>query len=472
MATKAPARPRSRSSTNSRSGARAELARFGAFCGELRIESGEPFKLHPFQKRILTGYFEGVRSTATIIPKKNGKSTLTAALALYHLLVTPNAECIIVAASRDQAEVVLRQARMFMRRSEPLQRRMRMSQRSILSEVDEGRIRVLAADADTADGVIPTLAIVDELHRHRTADLYGVLRDGLGPRLGQIVTISTAASTLDSPLGQIRTAAHETKGFVRRGAYNTVRTPTSVFHEWCLSPEWDTDDLQVVKKANPAPWNTVEQLRLRRDDGSMTPAQWLRFACGIWTESEEPWVEPHVWDGLAGSFSFADRAPVVVGVKVRGSTAAIVVVEKGTLRAQAHIFENPELIDLEAKCRDLNARLDVVAFAYDPRNFRRSAQLLEAEGLPMVEYPASLERIAQASGSLQRAIETKTLTHDGGADFRAQVLAGIWKSTDRGRYLSEDPVSKRSVDALIALASAVDVAGVPTKKRSVMVAYR
>ena len=62
--------------------------------------------------------------------------------------------------------------------------------REIRSRRDAGRIRVLAADVDTADGVIPTLALVDELHRQPSAGLYGVFRDGLGPRGGQMVTIS------------------------------------------------------------------------------------------------------------------------------------------------------------------------------------------------------------------------------------------------------------------------------------------
>jgi phage terminase large subunit-like protein len=38
-----------------------------------------------------------------IIPKKNGKTTLVAALGLYHLLTTVDAEAYIAASSRDQA---------------------------------------------------------------------------------------------------------------------------------------------------------------------------------------------------------------------------------------------------------------------------------------------------------------------------------------------------------------------------------
>ena len=98
------------------------------------------------------------------------------------------------ASSRDQATILYDAAVGFVRRSEALRDRMvtKRGYREIRSLRDAGRIRVLAADVDHADGVIPTLALVDELHRHKSTELYGVFRDGLGPRRGQMVTISTA----------------------------------------------------------------------------------------------------------------------------------------------------------------------------------------------------------------------------------------------------------------------------------------
>ena len=121
-----------------------------------------------------------------LLPKKNGKSSLLAALALFHLLSTPFAEVIAVAASRDQAGIMLRQVVGFVRRSPALKARLQVKQREIVSEATGGRIRVLASDVDTVDGQLPTLALVDELHRHRSPELYGLLRDGLGPRQGRL----------------------------------------------------------------------------------------------------------------------------------------------------------------------------------------------------------------------------------------------------------------------------------------------
>ena len=170
-----------------RNGASAnELAAFGRFCAALQLEDGRHMALEDFQREMLGNYFDGAIETLILIPKKNGKSTLLAALALYHLIVTPDAECVVGAASRDQATILYDQAAGFARRSAGLRARIDVKRgyREIRSRRDSGRIRVLAADVDTADGVIPTLALVDELHRHKSADLYGVFRDGLGPARG------------------------------------------------------------------------------------------------------------------------------------------------------------------------------------------------------------------------------------------------------------------------------------------------
>lgn len=96
-----------------------------------------------------------------LIQKKNGKTTLLAALGIYHLLRQADAECLIAAASRDQATILFDQARGFVRRSPYLESKVAVKTgfREIPNREDAGRIRVLASDLDTADGVIPTLAL-------------------------------------------------------------------------------------------------------------------------------------------------------------------------------------------------------------------------------------------------------------------------------------------------------------------------
>lgn len=281
--------------------ASSELTDFVDFCADLVLDTGENMVLHEFQQTMLSDFFAGTTETLVLIPKKNSKSTTLAALALFHLVDRVDAECVIAAASRDQATILYDQAAGFVRRSPVLQRfvDVRRGFREIRAKADSGRIRVLASDVDTADGVIPTLALVDELHRHRSADLYGVFRDGLGPRQGRMITISTAGDNEDSPLGRLRAAAHAMPGLERDGQHWHVTSQEFALHEWALTPEQDRDDLDLVTLANPAPWQDKEALRRRKDSPSMTAWQWARFACGVWGLGSKPAFDLEVWNALA-----------------------------------------------------------------------------------------------------------------------------------------------------------------------------
>ena len=107
-----------------------ELEAFARFCSNaLTTEDGSPFALEPFQLEILADYFAGVREIVVLLPKKNGKSSLVGALALWHLLSTPFAEALIVAAARDQAGIVMRQVTSSSARSPQLRSRLKIVQR-------------------------------------------------------------------------------------------------------------------------------------------------------------------------------------------------------------------------------------------------------------------------------------------------------------------------------------------------------
>lgn len=287
------------------------LEDFARFCGRLILDSGEPFELEGFQRELLADYFGGTVETLILLPKKNGKTTLKAALALFHVITTPDAECVVAAASRDQASILLRQAKGFIDRWPELSARLYVKDREIIKRDKRGRIRILAADADTADGIIPTLAIVDELHRARSADLYGVFRDGLGPRGGQLVAISAAGDSASSVLGELRASAFELEHVVHEGGHVHAWDDAGFFamHEWALSRDDDLDDLELVKTVNPASWQSLEELRRRHDSPSMLPWQWARFACGVWQASEAWWIRSEEWRGAQAPVAVAPLAP-------------------------------------------------------------------------------------------------------------------------------------------------------------------
>jgi phage terminase large subunit-like protein len=332
----------------------------------------------------------------------------------------------------------------------------RVLRREIFSKLDTGRVRVLAAAIEGADGKIPTLVIVDEYHHAKSAALFGVLSDGLGPRNGQVVMISTAGSAADSPLGEIRSKAHVMEGFTRTGTHNQVRTREFAFHEWCLEPEADVEDMAVVKTANPAPWHTEDSLRIRKEEPEMTPWRWLRFACGIWTEGEEPGIDPPTWDALASpGMELVEKDPTWLAIHFghRGESAALalVQVEGEQVRGKVIIQDTPTFAGVEQQVRDLGDRFQLEALIFDRRQFLRSSEILEAEGFTIIEEPQSHERMVLASQAIYKLIEEGRLHHDGSKALRAQVLACQVKETDRDwKYVA----STRPIDGLLALAVA------------------
>lgn len=218
--------------------------------------------------------------------------------------------------------------------------------RQIRSLADTSRIRVLAADVDTADGVRPTLALVDELHRHRSAALYGVFRDGLGPRNGRMITISTAGDRETSPLGQMRAVARHLEDRKHSGAYMHARSPDSAFalHEWSLSETDDVHDMKIVKRANPASWQTIEELQERHDSPSTLPWQWARFACGLWASESIWWLDPEQWQGAITEDRLEARDQITLGfdgARIGDATALIACrVSDGLIQPLA-IWEDP-----------------------------------------------------------------------------------------------------------------------------------
>jgi phage terminase large subunit-like protein len=244
-----------------------DLDRFVGFCRRfLTTEKGRPLVIEEFQRQILADFFDGSRETVVVIGKKNGKSSLLAALGIYHLLTIPRG-----GDRRRQPRSGRDHAAPGSGLHPPLRRAEAAAQGSPARDPRRALGRShprLASDSDTLDGQIPTLALVDELARTKTEEAYGLLRDGLGPRNGQLVAISTAGDDEESPLGRLRAAAHDMPDFTRDGAHKHARRGGFAWHEWSLEPGDDINDLALLKSCNPASWIDEADLRARRDSPS------------------------------------------------------------------------------------------------------------------------------------------------------------------------------------------------------------
>lgn len=464
------------------------LGHFAAWC-ERRIEldNGQPFRLEPFQRAILADYFDGCRETLVLLPSGNGKTTLFAALALYHLIYRTGAdgghsECYIAAASRDQAGLMYRHAKGFVSRSKWLKRRVKVlkGHRKIESRTDEGFIQVLASDADTADGVGPTLVLVDELHRHKDDSLYVVLLKGLKKRRGRLITCSTAGDDEDSALGRLRKRGHKLPGLAREGKHTFGRSPRGAFamHEFALAPDDPRDDMAVVKLANPLSTITVEDLLEEHD--SMTPWNWARFACGVWVGHALQAIDPLRWAQLGRpGLTIPAGASISLGIDLAWRVDSTAIVPLWMKSASDRRFGAPAIIhpprdgsiDEDQVLAAIQAYTDtwnVERIVFDPNAGGHGlAAKLRKLGHTTVEWSQDPAPMSLAADLFDTAIREGLLSHPEHDELTAHALAAVAVYTSGEKWRYDKPKRKRRgeslpklIDGLIAAAMvhAVEVA--------------
>src|SRR5690606_10416820 len=113
------------------------------------------------------------------VPRGNGKSALSSTIGLYMLTLdgAAGAEVYSAATTRDQARIVFRDAQAMARKMPQFCKRfgVEVTAQAIVQMKSSSSFKALSAEGNTLDGLNIHLAVVDELHAHKTRDVYDVL---------------------------------------------------------------------------------------------------------------------------------------------------------------------------------------------------------------------------------------------------------------------------------------------------------
>lgn len=462
---------------------------FRAWASGLLLDTDQPWIPEPFQEAYAADLFSGIPEAWLVVPEGNGKTTLLAGIALYHCEFQPFAVVPVAAASREQAEIMYRQAEGFVLRSprlhelvhSPIQEAKGKRKTDVprflclegyrrINHHAGGRIQVFAADDRTGDGIIPTLGIIDEPHRQRDLSLYRTWSGKLAKRKGQIAAISTAGeptSDFEVTRQRIRQGAED---LTREGAFLRAKTDRLILHDWALPEDADPDDIVAVKGANPFSGITVEMLTEKHGSMTMTRHHWLRFVCNRPTEDDDVWLGPNarlIWGDLRDPYLPKPKALTWVGLDVgikRDSTALVAIQKRpdGHFHAWCRLWVPTEdkpvdVTDVMQELRRLAKDYRLAAVSFDPRLFDVPAKMLADEGLPMREVPQSAERMTGICGDALEVIKRGELHHDGDEAFSSHVLSAVPRFNGRG-FTLEKSKSHGRIDAAIALVLAIQEA--------------
>lgn len=410
------------------------------------------------------------------MPEGNGKTTLMSGIALYHADYTPEAQVVLGASSRDQCEWLHNQAAGFVRRTPGLEQRFRVfdGYRRIKAHRSRGRIQVYAADDRTGDGVIFTLALLDELHRHRDLRLYRTWRGKSRKRGGQLAAISTAGEP-DSEFEQIRakvkTEAPELK---RDGAYTRAASPGMVLHDHAVPPDGDVEDMDQVKAANPLATVTAKSLGEDRASPTMSALHWRRFKCNQAVRGIESAIDEAEWAAAGTQKTIPTGQHIWAGLDLGWKWDCTAWAPLWMRDREYRLFGKPKILtpprdgtslhpeQVKDAFREINSVNPVDTVVMDPNAGAEeiAAWLRDEFGVRVVEHSQSDGAMAVASERFLEGLREGWLFQPQDPEFTRHVLNAQAKLLRDGRTRFVRPSTardstgqdRRVIDGLVAAA--------------------
>jgi phage terminase large subunit-like protein len=313
------------------------VSHFRAWSARFRLKDGKRFVLEEWEARFLEDLFARELGRPVfselwlVVPEGNGKTTFFALVVLYTVEFAREAWVPVAASARDQAvDLTYRIAAGFVQRNglevPRGQFRLHPGYRTIVHEESRGAAKIFASDAASGDGVDPTLALIEELHRLASMELYETWAGKLDKSGGQLVIASTAGEP-GGPFEELRERIRQSADeYERDGCFVRAASAGVVLHEYAIPEDGDPEDLELVAAANPFSAITVETLARKRAKPSWRLNHWRRFTCNLPTRAEEAAIQEAEWFAAATEERIPVGESVWVGMDVawKWDTTAIV----------------------------------------------------------------------------------------------------------------------------------------------------
>jgi phage terminase large subunit-like protein len=459
---------------------------------------GQPIILAEFQKQFILDIYDNPHKTRRAIlsiARKNGKTGLIAGIVLAHLVgpeAQLNSQIISGARSRDQAAQVFNYASKMVMLSPRLSEIVRIvpSGKKLIGLPLNVEYKALSAEAKTAHGLSPIVAILDEVGQVR------------GSQDDFIDAITTAQGAHESPLlVAISTQAADDADLFSQWIDDAVNSddPKTVCRVYAAPQDADLLDEDGWKAANPAlgTFRSYDDLAEQAKQAVRMPSSENTFrnlCLNQRVSTVSPFISKEVWKSCAGKVLDFGDAPVWAGfdLSARTDLTALVIIGRinGVWHVQPH-FWTPEkglfdrskrdrqpydvwvkqgylqttpghTVDYEYVAQDVAAifqSLNVQNIAYDRWRidiFRKELANLAVE-LPLSEYGQGFKDMSGAIDALESELLNGRIAH-GGHPVLTMCAANavITKDSAGNRKLDKSKATGR-IDGLVAMAMAFGV---------------
>ena len=471
---------------------------------------GKPFKLLPWQEKIIRDVFGTVRDKDPSmrqynqvyieIGKKNGKSELGAALALNMLINDDEwkAEVYSCASDRQQAAIVFDVAVDMVRQNPTLSKLIKIipSTKRMVYQPTGSIYQVLSSEVATKHGLNVSACIFDELHTQPTRALYDVMTQGSGDARKQPLWffLTTAGTDRNSVCWEVHQKALD----ILEGRKHDPRFYPVVYG---LPDDADWQDEQNWYKCNPSLGYTItiDKVRDAYHKALETPADenmFRQLRLNQWVKQSIRWMPMDKWDECG--------APVIPGdldgricyagldLSSTGDLTTLVLVFPPSDESEPYqilpFFWLPEetlplrvrrdhvmydvwekqgflqttegnvvhYVFIEKFICELGEKYNIREIAYDRWNATQMVQNLEDDGYTMIPFGQGFRDMSPPTKELMRLVLEHRLAHGGHPVLRWNMDNAFVRTDPAGNLKIDKQKSTEKVDGAVALVMALD----------------
>lgn len=288
----------------------------GEFCRQsIDVWQGQPLELIDWQWDDFVGPLYGwhqadgrrrFKSAYLQVAKKNGKSTLISGLSIAELVISGVGVPTIYLAACDKKQTGIvydELVRMIEASPELLGRlRIKRSDSQVFYDEINGKIEALSKIAESKDGFNPSLVIFDELHRHKSPDLWNVMLHAGAARRNKLrIAITTAGTAEDVERNTICYQQYRHSKRVLSGEVPDTTHLAVIYEAGDGDPDGvDIDDPAVWRAANPSMGATIDEREFRAEleTAKLDPLQlqlFLQLRLNLWVSGRKRLFSVQAW---------------------------------------------------------------------------------------------------------------------------------------------------------------------------------
>ena len=473
------------------------------FCSHTKGElAGKPFLLEDWQKEIVGNIFgwkseeTNLRKYRTVfieVPRKNGKTTLCAAISLYMLFADSErgSEVYAAAGDRNQAGIVFEIAKGMILNSHELTSRSKVFRNSITHEAKGNFFQAISSDSKTKHGFNANCIIFDELHTQPNRDLWDTLTTSTGSRR-QPLTMAITTAGYDK-----QSICYEVYNYAKKVEDGSIEDET--FYPVIFEAD-EEDDISLEstwKKANPNYGISLRKEYMEQEARKAVSVPsyqntFKRLMLNIWTDSQTQWIGHNEWIECATDFDYKslDGMKCWGGLDLastRDISAFVLVfeVEKKyvflpflfipednakkrsdrdgvdymTWIKQGNVIATPgDVADynfIRAKINELSVKYKIQSIAYDRWNASMLVTELMNDGANMSPFGQGFVSMSAPTKELEKLILSKEIVHDNNPAMNWMLSNVAVMEDPAGNIKIAKNKSKEKVDGIVSMVMAL-----------------